>query len=484
MNGLTLPVVGSGEIAKIDAAILQARAISHAALMEEAAAACVAWLCAHFPLETRILLLCGAGNNGGDGLVMARRLFMAGYDVCVYAAQGRDGSLQAQQYARTARLMPIRSLDDDWAACGATLVVDALFGVGLRGALRAPYDAYIRRLNALDAVRVAIDMPSGLGDDAMPADACVTQADVTLSLCAPKLSQLWAVHERFIGDLVVLPLASAQAVLAQWADCPQWLTPAWASAQVLPLQRFAHKGNHGRVALAAGSVGMVGAAILAASACVRSGAGLTTVHLPEALHAALHAAVPEVMLSGNALPSAAADVLALGCGWGQEQSRRAQLSAWLAAPCRARVIDADALNVLAAMPAALAQLPGNTVLTPHPREFARLTGRDMPHDGERITQARAYAKRWQATLVLKGKYSVIAAPDGRVWVNPSGHAALAKGGSGDVLTGMVAAYLAQGYAPEVAAALAVYRHGLAAERAVQHIQARALSARDVIAALC
>lgn len=147
-------------------------------------------------------------------------------------------------------------------------------------------------------------------------------------------------------------------------------------------------------------------------------------------------------------------------------------------------MDADALNVLATMPAALAQLPRNTVLTPHPREFARLTGGDMPHDVERITQARAYAKRWQATLVLKGKYSVIAAPDGRVWVNSSGHAALAKGGSGDVLTGMVAAYLGQGYAPEVAAALAVYRHGLAAERAVQHIQARALSARDVIAALC
>lgn len=477
----TLPIVNSKDIASIDRAILKSRHISHEQLMEEAARACVDWLVKQHDRRTSFLVLCGSGNNGGDGLAIARRLFMAGYCARVFAEPGRDGSLQSLQYERTRQLLTINSLSDSWDEQSSDVVIDALFGVGLNGMVRPHYDMYIDRINAMHPKRcIAVDMPSGLTDDQRIDGQAVVKADVTLSLCTPKQSQLWACHEPYIGDLHVLPLPQAHKALAQWSDSPQWLTFDWIAFQQQAEQRFAHKGRFGRVAITAGHQGMVGAAIMTAAACLRSGAGLTTLHIAKELHAAIHAALPEVMLSDEQEPSPDADVLALGPGWGQCEYRQAELGLWLNAPCRARVLDADALNLLAKHKAYLADLPEGTILTPHPREFSRLTGEPMPENGMRIAQTRDYAEKWGATVLLKGKYSVIANKAGQVWINPTGNSALAKGGSGDVLTGMIAGYLAQGYDTDIAVLLAVYYHGLAADLVIRQKNARAVIARDIV----
>ncbi|EEV87886.1 NAD(P)H-hydrate dehydratase, partial [Cardiobacterium hominis] len=257
-------------------------------------------------------------------------------------------------------------------------------------------------------------------------------------------------------------------------------------------RRFAHKGDAGRLLLIAGSRGMTGAAVMAAQAALRSGCGLLTTHLPAACTDAYHAQVMEAMSDADPHPNhnsrltrdIAADALLLGCGLGTHIDTAALLHD-LAERYHDRpmVWDADALNLLAADPALQAKLPPASVLTPHPGEFVRLAGRPLAHDRERIAAARDLAARLHAVVVLKGKYSIISAPNGDTLINPTGNAGLAKGGSGDVLAGIIAALLAQGYPPFTATAIGSYLHGLTADIALADSYLTSLTARDVLAAI-
>ncbi|UJF24792.1 NAD(P)H-hydrate dehydratase [Suttonella sp. R2A3] len=475
---LTFPIVEGKMIASIDQAILRDQSMSHQALMEEAARACSVWIDENVSKYQPIVVCCGPGNNGGDGLAIARRLMMAGFNVNVYADQADKGTLQHQQFVRTQALLPIKPLAELSIEHDA-VVIDALFGVGIRGALRSSYKTYVEKINAVPNDVIAIDTPSGLGDTLLEESSGVVQATHTLSLCTIKHSQLFSYHDRAVGNLHLIPLPSARDTLSTYIDQPQWLTESWFQRARVRRNHFAHKGTHGRVSLCAGSGGMIGAAVLSAKAGLRAGVGLLRVHCDMPLAAqALHTAIPEAMYEAE-LPKEA-DILAIGPGWGKTKGRDQQLAQLLVLPARARVIDADALNILAHHPGWLEALPPQTVLTPHPGEFARLTGEGIPQDDDRIAQASAYAKRWRCTVVLKGRYSVIAAADGRVWVNSSGNSGLAKGGSGDVLTGIIAALLAQGLSAEQAAAVGVYWHGKAADRAIKTMHPQSLLASDVI----
>ena len=270
------------------------------------------------------------------------------------------------------------------------------------------------------------------------------------------------------------------------------MDPAWLRTQYRPRRRFAHKGDAGRLLLVAGSRGMTGAALMAAQAALRSGCGLLTAHLPAACTTAFHAQITEAMSDADPHPEhnsrltrdIPADALLLGCGLGTHADTAALLHD-LAARYHERpmVWDADALNLLAADPALQKKLPPASVLTPHPGEFARLAGRPLAHDRERIAAARELAARLQAVVVLKGKYSIISAPNGDTLINPTGNAGLAKGGSGDVLAGIIAALLAQGYSPFTATAIGSYLHGLAADIALTHSHLTSLAASDLIAAI-
>ena len=487
-----LPLTSADDIRTLDRLTCERQGITSLQLMERAATRCTAKLLEIYPDNHHWTVLAGPGNNGGDGLVIARQLFMRGDTVQVYRPHDRPcGADHDANAARLERLLLTADLTT-FTPPARGVLIDALFGVGTNRPLAEPYASLVAAINRAPVPVVAIDLPSGL-QAAQPhaPNSAVVHTSHTLCLGCSKAALLWAEHEKYVGTLHLLPIGLDRAALA---DIPRarWLEPAWLHAQQRPRRRFAHKGDAGRLLLVAGSSGMTGAAVMAAQAALRSGCGLLTAHLPAACTDAFHAQVMEAMSDADPHPDhnsrltrdLAADALLLGCGLGTHADT-ARLLHDLADRYHSRpmVWDADALNLLAADPALQAKLPPASVLTPHPGEFARLAGRPLTHDSERITAAHDLAARLQAVVVLKGKYSIISAPNGDTLINPTGNAGLAKGGSGDVLAGIIAALLAQGYPPFTAAAMGTWLHGLAADIALADSYLTSLTARDLIAAI-
>ena len=487
-----LPLANADDIRTLDRLTCERQGISSLQLMARAASCCTAKLLQLYPDNHDWTIVAGPGNNGGDGLVIARQLFMRGDTVQVYRPHNRPcGADHDANAARLERLLPTADLAA-FTPPARGVLIDALFGVGTNRPLAEPYASLVAAINRAPVPVVAIDLPSGLqAEQAHAPNSAVVHATHTLCLGCPKAALLWAEHEPYVGTLHLLPIGLDRAALAEIPGA-RWLDPAWLRTQYRPRRRFAHKGDAGRLLLVAGSRGMTGAAVMAAQAALRSGCGLLTTHLPAACTDAYHAQVMEAMSDADPHPNhnsrltrdIAADALLLGCGLGTHVDTAALLHD-LAARYHERpmVWDADALNLLAADPALQKKLPPASVLTPHPGEFARLAGRKLTHDSERITAARELAARLQAVVVLKGKYSIISAPNGDTLINPTGNAGLAKGGSGDVLAGIIAALLAQGYPPFTAAALGTWLHGLAADIALTHSHLTSLTASDLIAAI-
>ena len=487
-----LPLANADDIRTLDRLTCERQNISALQLMERAATRCTAKLLELYPDNHHWTVVAGPGNNGGDGLVIARQLFMRGDSVQVYRPQNRPcGADHDANAARLERLLPTADLAA-FTPPARGVLIDALFGIGTNRPLAEPYACLVAAINRAPVPIVAIDLPSGLQAEQAPeADAAIVHATHTLCLGCPKAALLWAEHEPYVGTLHLLPIGLDRAALA---DIPgaRWLDPAWLRAQQRPRRRFAHKGDAGRLLLIAGSRGMTGAAVMAAQAALRSGCGLLTAHLPAACTDAYHAQVMEAMSDADPHPNhnsrltrdIAADALLLGCGLGTHVDTAALLHD-LAERYHDRpmVWDADALNLLAADPALQAKLPPASVLTPHPGEFIRLAGRPLANDRERIAAARDLAARLHAVVVLKGKYSIISAANGDTLINPSGNAGMAKGGSGDVLAGIIAALLAQGYPPFTATAIGSYLHGLTADIALAYSYLTSLTARDLIAAI-
>lgn len=487
-----LPLANADDIRTLDRLTCERQNISALKLMERAATRCTAKLLELYPDNHHWTVVAGPGNNGGDGLVIARQLFMRGDTVQVYRPHNRPcGADHDANAARLERLLPSADLAA-FTPPARGVLIDALFGVGTNRPLAEPYASLVAAINRAPVPVVAIDLPSGLQAEQAPeADAAIVHATHTLCLGCPKAALLWAEHETYVGTLHLLPIGLDRAALAEIPGA-RWLDPAWLRTQYRPRRRFAHKGDAGRLLLVAGSRGMTGAAVMAAQAALRSGCGLLTTHLPAACTDAYHAQVMEAMSDADPHPEhnsrltrdIPADALLLGCGLGTHADTAALLHD-LAARYHERpmVWDADALNLLAADPALQAKLPPASVLTPHPGEFVRLAGRPLAHDRERIAAARDLAARLHAVVVLKGKNSIISAANGDTLINPTGNAGLAKGGSGDVLAGIIAALLAQGYPPFTAAALGTWLHGLAADIALTHSHLTSLTASDLIAAI-
>lgn len=487
-----LPLANADDIRRLDRLTCERQGITSLQLMARAASRCTAKLLELYPDNHDWTIIAGPGNNGGDGLVIARQLFMRGDTVQVYRPHDRPcGADHDANAARLERLLPIADLAT-FTPPARGVLIDALFGVGSNRPLAEPYASLVATINRAPVPVAAIDLPSGLQAEQAPeADAAIVHATHTLCLGCPKAALLWAEHETYVGTLHLLPIGLDRAALAEIPGA-RWLDPAWLRTQYRPRRRFAHKGDAGRLLLVAGSRGMTGAALMAAQAALRSGCGLLTAHLPAACTTAFHAQITEAMSDADPHPEhnsrltrdIPADALLLGCGLGTHADTAALLHD-LAARYHERpmVWDADALNLLAADPALQKKLPPASVLTPHPGEFARLAGRKLTHDSERMTAARDLAASLHTVVVLKGKYSIISAPNGDTLINPTGNAGMAKGGSGDVLAGIIAAHLAQGYPPFTAAAMGTYLHGLAADIALTHSHLTSLTASDLIAAI-
>lgn len=439
----------------------------------------------------QVAILCGKGNNGGDGLAAARRLRSAGAQATVVLLEGAANArgLVADQLRRwrAAGGRVVVRVED--AFTGADVAVDCLLGTGASGAPRPPYDAAIAALNAFDGPVVACDLPSGVDADTGNVPAMAVDADVTVTLGAYKRGLMLWPARGYMGRLI---LGDLDLVTGDDQPVAEILEPADVAGLLPPPPPDAEKRTRGVIVALAGSPGMAGAAILVARGAMAAGAGLVTVATGDP--DLVTAAVPEALTArvtpedpGGAFQTVMsrleyADALAVGPGLGHHGPTATLVHRLVREVEVPVVLDADGLNVYRHNGDALADHAAPLlVLTPHARELARLVGSDAGEPdvwSRRTALVPEKAKAWNAVLVAKGPGSMIAAPDGRVWVNPTGGAALSTGGTGDVLTGITATLVAQRREPESVAA-AVYLHGLAGEKAGERLGSRSASALDV-----
>lgn len=439
-----------------------------------------------------VAVVCGRGSNGGDGFVVARTLHQRDVSVAVYVI-GPVAEVQGDARVNLGILgrlgVPVVEVADaqDWELHGtgattADLVVDALVGTGLRAPLSGLHQTVVEDLNAAACPVVSIDMPSGLSADRADVVGPVVDAALTVTIGAPKLPLVLPPAEAVAGDVVIADIGIPSEVLES-LEGPEvfLLTRDRMRALITPRPVDAHKGDFGRVTIVAGSRGTTGAAVLAAQGALRSGAGLLTVATPVGAQGIVAAAAPDWMTLG--LPeeadgscgaaalaqvlAAGADVIAAGPGLGRGTGVQALVRGLVERATQPLVLDADALNVFAGDTAALLGRDGRPVIiTPHPGEMARLLGCSVDDvQADRLGLAREFAQGHQLYVVLKGYRTLVVSPEGRAWINPTGTPGMAAGGSGDVLTGMLAAWLAQLLDAEAACQLAVYLHGAAGELA-------------------
>jgi len=454
----------------------------------------------------RISVLCGRGSNGGDGFVVARRLHQRGAAVGAFLLgrldEVRGDALTNLNVLRRLGLAVVEIPDEaGWNAratsvLGCDVLVDAVFGTGLQRPVEGLVEKAILDLNEADVPVIAVDLPSGLSADTPEVHGAAVRATLTVTLAAPKLPLVLPPAHECTGELVVAEIGIPQTVIEGLAGPRvEIITPGRVRGLLRPRAPGAHKGDFGRVLIVAGSPGKTGAARLAALGALRAGAGLVTVATPRACQSTVAAGTPEVMTEGLAdagdgtIAAAAvdrvlglhADVIAAGPGLGVGPSTASFVRGLLARADRPLVLDADALNVLAGEPHALrADSKRPVIITPHPGEMARLAGTTVSQvQANRLETARRFATAHQVYVVLKGARTIVATPDGAAFINLTGNPGMASGGTGDVLTGIVAATVAQLRDVPAACRLAVHLHGLAGDLAAAEVGEVSLIATDL-----
>ena len=439
----------------------------------------------------RVVIFCGGGNNGGDGLGAARWLQSYGVSVRAFivgaaldAVQG-DAALELAMFTKAGGRVEALSTEDDWvlaelAASKADVLVDALLGTGFHGELEGDILRACELLNKSEKYILAVDVPTGVNADNGAVSENAVRADHTVTMALVKTGLLLYPGREYCGDIELADISMPVKLVEEYQSDKYRLTDEIVR-ELLPLRKAnAHKGDAGRVVICAGSPGYTGAAALASDAAVKAGAGLVSLYTPLSSRDVLAIKLTEVMVHGLlermpgilgggaasdvASSAEAADVLAIGPGLGTSESTQEAVRTILQKITTPVVIDADALTALAGHTEILAAMQAQKVLTPHPGEMARLTGLEIAEiEADRINIAKKYAEQWQAIVVLKGAPTVIGCPNGTVYVNSTGNSSLATGGSGDVLTGIIAGLAAQEISLQEAAICGVYLHGLAAE---------------------
>nr|WP_262918448.1 NAD(P)H-hydrate dehydratase [Belliella filtrata] len=482
---MMLPIIAGDDVKKLDDFHMQSEGISSVQLMERAGKSFVAWYeDQSFSSVIKIYVFVGSGNNGGDGLVIARLLQndqRAIHVVCmepiencsedfIFNFSRLPDSVEVVQYTDWPK-----EIKDD------SVIVDAVLGVGVNRPLNKNYAELISFLNTLSAIKLAVDLPSGL-----PADhtsvGLVFQADFTLTFQFPKLSLLFPEHAEIIGKLVVLDIGISESSIHRFSQNRFYLREIDIKKHHKYFHRFSHKGDFGKVLLIGGALGKTGAINLAGHAALRTGSGLVLLapQIPDPYK--FRPIVPELMVFGEkgGFCFEEFDSVAIGPGMGLDVNF-SWFRGLLDQVNLPIVLDADGINLLSKFPELIDQLPVNSILTPHFKEFERLVGKSSDHL-ERIQRATDFATKYNIILILKGAHTLIAMPDGRQIFNSSGNQYMATAGSGDVLTGMIASFLGQKYSPENAAICGVFHHGMAGEIASQS-KYRGMIASDIINAI-
>ena len=480
-----LPIISGEQVKHLDQQYISAEGISSLDLMERAANAFVAWFTVAInPDIKQVYIFAGPGNNGGDGVAIARLLQERHYNVhLIYLQEVADCSADFKaNYSRLPDKVLVTKFNE-WngiiAEC--SVIIDGVFGVGINRPIEGVFQRLIQILNKATALKIAIDIPSGLPADQI-AFGTVFRADHTVSFQFPKLSLLFPEHASFIGELHIMDIGISEETMDAFQVGRFYLRAKDIPSLHRSFHRFSHKGDYGKVLIIGGAKGKTGAINLSAHAALRTGSGL--VHLAPHLEDPylIQPIISELMLfqddSKQNLNNF--DAIAIGPGWGMGVDI-AYYQSILARFQKPIVIDADGLNLLAANPDLIHKIPKNSVLTPHLKEFERLVGKSKDHL-ERMEKAKNFAIANGLILVLKGAHTLVTLPDGRQIFNSSGNQYMATAGSGDVLTGMIASFLGQGYSPEHAALCGVYHHGLAGELASKS-RWRGMIASDIIEAI-
>ena len=468
---------------------------SSSELMEVAAEACFGYI-KEMEYAVSYTIVCGVGNNGGDGLCIARMLHGDGAEVKIYIAGDSEGGsedfkINFHRILQTE--IALTFLSEKYFGIEAeprSLIIDCLFGTGISHPLKGWHAEFVKQINALPNRKIAIDLPSGLIPDLTSAQSgVILKSDRTLTFQIPKRAMLFEENQQFVGDFEVLSIGLSQSFEMNEACEILYYDELNAAADFRLRKKFDHKNLHGHALIISGSKGMMGAALLSSSAAMRTGAGLVTAVVPKCGTDIIQAAVPEVMCIEdegiNCLSNADIDnkydAIAIGPGIGEAPETALMLRKFLKYVKAPMVIDADALNIIAHKKFH-AHIPAGSILTPHVGEFDRLFGK---HDDSfaRFQTLQEKAVAMNCVIVLKGAHSTIAFPDGSIVFNSSGNPGMAKAGSGDVLTGMITSFLAQGYSPHVAARLGVFVHGIAGDIAAETRSETGMVARDIIEAI-
>ena len=488
-----MKILKAEQIRDLDFQTIQKEPIASIDLMERASNTFVSWLLEWAdPQAGPVQIFCGPGNNGGDGLAVARLLAERHFDVLVFICA--IGTLRSEDFQMNLQRLEGKQLSPQIIEKDTELpelspegyLIDAIFGSGLNRTVEGYWATLLEHLNQSTALKIAIDIPSGMFAD-QSTSGISFEADYTFSFEFPKLGFLLPENAHRVGEwharsIQLLPEAIASAETPYFLLEPQDVRP-----MLRVRKKFDHKGSYGHCLLIAGGYGKVGAAILTAKAALRSGAGLVTVHAPKCAYPILQIGFPEAMVSIDPhefVFSEAPDIsryqsLGVGPGIGTNELSQEALQELLNTSEGPVVLDADALNILSLQKKLLSQIPKNSILSPHPKEFERLFGPSPDHFA-RLELLREKAGSLESIIILKGANTCIALPDGRCFFNSTGNPGMGTGGSGDVLTGLLAGLLAQGYTSEEAAILGVYLHGLAGDLAAEELQQEALLASDII----
>lgn len=463
-------------------------------LMERAAGKCLEWLSSNQWLGKSFCIFCGKGNNGGDGLAIARMLYSKQVRVTVYVVESNHSATEEFQ-ANLSRLQQ-SAIENHFIFSNETLpeippnevIIDALYGSGLNRPPEGIALSVIQRMNDSGNDIISIDIPSGMYADKSSIGNEVVKAHHTLTFQCYKPAMLVAENEPNIGKLHILDIGLHPDYLRKIKQELNLVDMDLVRTIYRPRKPFAHKGNFGHALLVAGSNGKTGAALLAAKACLRSGVGLLTCHIPRSAYVIFQSAVPEAMVETDEQDEIISSLkenlntyktIGIGPGIGTHEKTRNAFISILKNFRFPVVIDADALNILAENKGYFSHVPPYSILTPHPKEFQRLFA-SAANDFERIQMARERSKHYHVIIVLKGHHTLIVTPDGEAFFNSTGNAGMARGGSGDALTGIITGLLAQGYKPSDAAVLGVFLHGHAGDLAAARFSEEAMLPSDLI----
>lgn len=487
-----MKIFTSSQIKACDEFTIKHEPVSSVLLMERAAQKCVDYIANKIDFDQKIVIFCGNGNNGGDGFAIARMLYYLCYDITVFIDKynlsfSKDAEVNFQKLKSISGVeikdfSEVTEINFD----GKLVLIDALFGSGLNRKIEGNVAVLIEKLNQIKAHKISIDIPSGIfADKKIEKDSVVFNADETLSFQFYKKAFLHPETGKYCGKIQILDIGLHQDFI-DGTETENFVIDEVVIQQMYqPRSDFSHKGNFGKTCIVAGSFGKIGAAVLATKSALRTGSGLTFVLAPKCGYEILQTSCPEAMyLYGGEdfLKNIEIEndfTYGIGPGLGTDYETEEKFIHFLQTYSEPLVLDADALNIISKNSEYLKLIPKNSIITPHPKEFARLFG-ETSDSFERLELAKNKAKELKINIILKDHHTQVIKNKGEVYYNITGNSGLAKGGSGDVHLGIITSLLAQKYSPENAALFGVWLHGKAADLAAEKFSKEAMQPSDVI----